>query len=160
MFPLAEEWLRYMCTVRLILPSAAEECIADMKRTPIHKKYVIQLSWHRKMPKKNEVVDVFYLEGDAGRGIQALGAALYPPTSTQLEVKQFSLHLKYGCADLKNSEFGASRGWALWALSSFLRTAGYEAVSVTSQDGNETDRPNCFSKGIMKKPLNLTILPL
>ena len=140
---LAEHWLRRGCVVRYILPFQPSDCLNVAKNMNRHKTYNKMISWHKKLPNIKEIVDVLYLEDEKGRGVQLLGT-LY--TSLPLfRVNQFSLHLKYGCADIKNSEFGISRGWNMWALQYYLRTNGYFNDFTTSDSGTALDQPTCFS---------------
>jgi hypothetical protein len=174
-FPLVAHWLRRECIVRYILPYATEECLDGVKKIALHKQYFKSISWHIKLPAIafTEVVDVLYLEDYNGRGIQALGVGLYAvlfptkpskpskPSSASasasaaaaapaptIRIKQFSMHIKYGCSDLKNSDAGASRGWAAWAVHYFLSTHGYNSVGVLAEEGTDEQQPHCFSEGI------------
>lgn len=142
---LVEHWLNHGCTVRYIIPNLTKQCINNVKKDPLHRRYAKSVSFHKKLPIFYERVDILYLEDDRGRGLQAL-SALYSPQLVNFQVQQFSVHLKYGCANIKNSEFGLSRGWALWALQYYLRGAGFKVALVLSQDGDPVERPNCFSE--------------
>ena len=143
---LAEYWLKSGCIVRHIVP-IQESCTDTMKESLLYKQYTRRISLHNKIPNMKEVVDVLILEDFEGRGMQAL-SALYR-YNLLMTIKQFSLHMKFGCVDLKNSEVGASRGWAFWSMQYHLRRNGFAPILVSSENGSPGDRPNCFSDGML-----------
>lgn len=140
---LAEHWLQRNCVVRYIVPYQQGSCLTAAKSTNIHTTYKEMISWHKKLPTVKELVNILYLDDDKGRGLQLL-SMLYT-TPPLFRVSQFSWHLKYGCTDIKNSEFGISRGWSLWALHYYLRSNGYVSDYSTARSGAILDQPNCFS---------------